>query len=233
MLAQVSRSNNLANLSTTGFKAEYSQARSMPVYYGDGQPTRAYALTENQGTNFKVGAMIQTGNDLDVALESEGFIAVQGADGGEAFTRAGDLHVDALGVLRNGSGLPVMGNGGPIAVPAFEKIDIAMDGSITIIPLGQGANASTVVDRIRLVNPGANEIRRGEDGLFRMKDPEAIPALDPGLRLSSGFVEGSNVNAVEELVAVMSLSRQYEMQVKLMKTVEENSESSARLLQQS
>jgi len=233
MLAQVARSNNLANINTTGFKAEYSQARAMPVYYGAGQPTRAYALTENQGSNFKSGAMIETGRDLDIAIERDGFIAVQAPDGQEAYTRAGSLHIDALGVLRNGSGLPVMGNGGPIAVPVAEKVEVAIDGSITIVPLGANANETAIVDRIRLVNPDTNQLQKGEDGLFRMKDPEADVEADGAVRVISGFIEGSNVNAVEELVGVLSLSRQYEMQVKVMQTAKENSESSARLLQQS
>ena len=231
MLAQVSRSNNLANINTTGFKAEFTQARAMPVYYGDGHPTRAYALTNNQTNNFSSGPMIQTGRDLDIAIEGEGFIAVQAQDGQEAFTRAGSLHLDALGMLRNGSGLPVMGNGGPIALPPAEKIDIGIDGNITIIPLGQGANEPAVVDRIRLVNPDTNTIKKGEDGLFRLTDPEAEAAADGAVRVISGFIEGSNVNAVEELVGVLGLSRQYEMQVKIMQTAKENNESSARMLQ--
>ncbi len=233
MLAQVNRSNNLANLNTTGFKAELSQARAMPVYYGDGQPTRAYALTENSATNFESGPMVATGNDLDIAIEGEGFIAVQARDGQEAFTRAGNMHVDALGMLRTGSGLPVMGNGGPIAIPPAEKIEIAADGRISIIPIGAGAEEAAVVERIRLVNPGVDQVKKGEDGLFRaLNQEEEVPA-DAGVRVVSRFLEGSNVNAVEELVGMMSLSRQYEMQVKLMQTVKENSESSARLLQMS
>lgn len=231
MLAQVSHSNNLANISTTGFKSEFSQARSLPVFYGEGHPTRAYAVAERQGTNFKVGPMIETGRDLDVGIEQEGFIAVQAKDGLESLTRAGSFHVDSLGMLRNGSGLPVMGNGGPIAIPPAEKIDIALDGSITIVPLGQAANGTVVVDRIRLVNPTSDQIEKNSDGLFRMKDPEEDLQADAGVRLLSGFLEGSNVNAVDELVSVLSLSRQYEMQVKLMQNAKENSEASARLLQ--
>lgn len=233
MLAQVSRSNNLANLNTSGFKAEFSQARALPVYYGEGAPSRAYAISENQGTNFKHGPLIETGRDLDIAIEREGFIAVQANDGQEAYTRAGSLHIDALGVLRNGSGLPVMGNGGPITVPAAQKVDIAIDGTITIVPLGQGVSDPAVIDRIRLVNPDIKLLRKGEDGLFRVNDPEADIPADAQVRVVPGFVEGSNVNAVEELVGILSLSRQYEMQVKLMQTVKQNSESSARLLQSS
>ena len=233
MLAQVSRSNNLANINTAGFKAEFSQARARPVYYGDGAPTRAYATSENQGTNFAHGPMMETGRDLDVAIEREGYFAVQLPDGSEAFTRAGALHIDALGVLRNGSGLPLIGNGGPIAIPAAEKIDIAIDGTISIVPLGQGAEQPAVIDRLRLVNPPENMLKKGDDGLFRVDVADFDVENDASVRVVPGFLEGSNVNAVEELVGILSLSRQYEMQVKLMQTVKQNSESSARMLQSS
>ncbi len=233
MIAQVNASNNLANVNTTGFKGEFARARSLPVFYGDGHPARAFSITESHGTDFSAGPMIETGRDLDVAIEREGFIAVQAPDGQEAYTRAGSLHIDSLGVLRNGSGLPVMGNGGPIAIPAAEKIEIALDGSITIVPLGQGADATAVVDRIRLVNPDVNDLNKTEEGLFRLQNPQQDIEADAGVRLVSGFIEGSNVNAVDELVSILGLSRQYEMQVKLMQTVKENSESSARLLHMS
>ncbi|WP_188151702.1 flagellar basal-body rod protein FlgF [Teredinibacter waterburyi] len=231
MLGQVAHANNLANLNTVGFKADFAQARSMPVYYGDGQPTRAYALTESPATDFKQGPLVETGRDLDVAIEGEGFIAVQAPDGTEAYTRAGSLFVDSVGMLRTGNGLPVMGNGGPIAIPAAEKLEVAVDGTITAIPLGQGVDSPVQVDRIKLVNPGLDNIKKMEDGLVRTLTPaEDVPA-DAGVRLISRFVEGSNVNAVNEMVEVMNLARQYEMQVKIMQTVKEDSEASARLLQ--
>ncbi|WP_370978941.1 flagellar basal body rod protein FlgF [Agaribacterium sp. ZY112] len=233
MLAQTARANNLANLNTVGFKSEFSQARSMGVYYGDGHASRAYALTENQGTNFKYGAMTQTGRDLDISVDGDGFIGVQGPDGRDGLTRAGSLHIDALGVLRNGSNLPVLGNGGPISVPPFEKIDIGIDGTVTIVPTGARANETVQVDRILLVNPELESIRKEEDGLFRPRNPEQELEPDAAVRVVSGFLEGSNVNAVDELVSVLNLSRQYEMQVKLMQTVKENSETSARMLQMS
>lgn len=231
MLAQVSHSNNLANVNTTGFKADFEQARSMPVLYGDGEPTRAFALVERPATDFAHGALNETGRDLDVAIEGDGFIAVQGNDGQEAYTRAGSLYVDSVGMLRTGNGLPVLGNGGPIAIPAAEKIEVAFDGSITIVPLGQQADTIAQIDRIKLVNPPADAMTKSEDGLFRQKDAaEELPA-DGAVRMVSGFLEASNVNAVHELTSILSLSRQYEMQVKMMQTVKENSESSARLLQ--
>ena len=231
MLAQVNHSNNLANVSTTGFKSDFAQARSMPVYYGDGQPTRAYALTESPATDFRSGPLMETGRDLDIAVENDGFIAVQAPDGSEAYTRAGSLYVDSVCILRTGNHLPVIGNGGPVALPQAEKIEVALDGTITIIPLGDGAEEVVVADRIKLVDPNPDDLFKGQDGLFRVRGAEEALEADANVRLVSGFLEGSNVNAVNELTSVLSLSRQYEMQVKLMQTVKENSESSARLLQ--
>lgn len=231
MMAQVNHSNNLANVNTSGFKADLAQARSMPVYYGEGLPTRSFAMVESPATDFASGPIVETGRELDIAIEGDGFIAVQGADGLEAFTRAGSLYVDSVGMLRTGNGLPVLGNGGPVALPAAEKIEVAIDGTITIVPLGQGAESVAQVDRIKLVNPDLETLNKSEDGLFRtFNGGEEVPA-DGAVRVVSGFIEGSNVNAVTEMTSILSLSRQYEMQVKIMQTVKENSESSARLLQ--
>lgn len=231
MLAQVSHSNNLANVNTTGFKADFEQARSMPVYYGEGQPTRAYALVERPATDFVAGALMQTGRELDIAIDRDGFFAVQAPDGQEAYTRAGSLYVDSVGMLRTGNGLPVLGNGGPIAIPAAEKVEIGMDGTITIIPLGAEPQQVAQIDRIKLVNPDIETMSKTEDGLFRQLDAEDVLPADGAVRVISGFLEASNVNAVHEMTSILSLSRQYEMQVKMMQTVKENSESSASLLQ--
>lgn len=231
MLGQTAHANNLANVNTTGFKADFAQARSMPIYYGEGEPTRAYALTENPGTNFSQGALVETGRELDIAVEREGFIAVQAADGTEAFTRAGSLHVDSVGILRTGNGLPVLGNGGPIALPPAEKIEMAADGTITLIPLGEGKEATVQADRVKLVNPDLSTLTKSEDGLLRVRGAEGEIPADGAVRIVSGFLEASNVNAVNELVSMLELSRQYEMQVKVMQTVKQNSESSSKLLQ--
>ncbi len=231
MRAQTAHANNLANVNTHGFKADFAVARSMPVYYGDGLPTRAYALAEKPGTDFNFGPMQQTGRELDVAIEGDGFIAVQSADGSEAYTRAGALYIDPLGTLRTGNGLPVMGNGGPVAIPAADKVEIGLDGNITVILQGQGLQGPAVVDRIKLVNPDLAELSKGEDGLFRRLDnPEPLEA-DGRVRVLSGFLESSNVNPVTELTSILALSRQYEMQVKLMSQAKQMSETSARLLQ--
>jgi len=228
MLGQAVRANNLANANTTGFRSDFEQARSMGVYYGEGSPTRAYALTENPGTNFESGPLIQTGRDLDVAIEGEGWIAVLGENGEEAYTRVGNLSIDGNGILRTGSGLPVLGNGGPMAIPEFQKIEIGKDGIVSVVIKGEAPDALSQVDRIRLVNPDEATLKKRGDGLVYA---EGEVLVDPNVSIISGFVEGSNVNPVEEMTHILTLARQYEMSVKLMKTAEENSEASARLLQ--
>lgn len=230
MLAQRAHSNNLANVNTTGFKNDFAQARSMPVY-GEHHPTRAYAMTERPGTNFQQGPLNETGRELDVAIKGEGWIAVQAPDGSEAYTRAGDLQTDSNGILRTGSGLAVLGNGGPIAVPPSAKMEVGADGTISVIPLGQPADAIAEVDRIKLVNPDSDTIEKGLDGLVRVKGDNPPAVIDGNVRLEPGFLEGSNVNAVESLTEILSLARQYELHVKVMSTADQNSEAAARLLQ--
>lgn len=235
MLAQAIRSNNLANANTTGFRGDFEQARSMSVYYGEGMPTRAFALTENPASNFAAGPLNQTGRDLDVAVSGEGFIAVQkfndeGVEG-EAFTRSGNLSIDSAGLLRTGNGLPVLGNAGPITIPPFQKIEIAKDGTISIVLQGSPPTEVTQLDRIRLVNPEPQSLEKRTDGLMHLKDDEAVAITAVDVSLTHGFLEGSNVNPIEEITRVISLARQYEMSVKIMETAKQNSEASAQLLQ--
>ncbi|WP_428242198.1 flagellar basal-body rod protein FlgF [Gynuella sp.] len=235
MLSQQAHANNLANARTTGFKADWEQARSMPVW-GEHFPTRAYALTERPASDFNDGPLIETSNPLDTAIQGDGFFAVQDANGQEAYTRRGDFTVTALGELINGNGEPVMGVGGaPVAIPDYEHLDIGDDGTITIRPAGAAVNALVVVDQIKLVNPDLQNFEKGTDGLFRPTGQAAgqvLPA-DPALRVVQGFVESSNVNSVAELTNIISLNRQYEMQVKMMKTADEVSRASESILQMS
>ncbi|HMV71128.1 MAG TPA: flagellar basal body rod protein FlgF [Pseudomonadales bacterium] len=228
--AQAVHANNLANVATDGFRRDYVAARSMGVWFGDGLPTRAHALTERPATDFTIGTLRETGRDLDVALRGAGWIAVRAPDGSEAYTRDGNLQITALGQLLTGSGLPVLGNGGPIALPQASKVEIGTDGTITVRALGQGSDALAQVERIRLVNPPAQDLHKSEDGLIRVREGVRVTA-DPTVRLASGFLEGSNVNAVEAMTEMLGLARQYEVQVKLMRTVDQNSEAAARLLQ--
>ncbi|PKM30258.1 MAG: flagellar basal-body rod protein FlgF [Gammaproteobacteria bacterium HGW-Gammaproteobacteria-11] len=229
MLAQRAHANNLANVSTTGFRRDFEQARSMPVF-GETLPTRAYAMTERPGTDLSVGSMQETGRDLDLAVEGEGWIAVQAPDGSEAYTRAGSLNIDAFGLLRTSSGLPVLGNAGPIALPPADKVEIGQDGTISIRALGEAPNVLAEVDRIKLVKPEAGSLRKGEDGLMRVEGALEQEA-DATVRVASGFLESSNVNAVEEMTAMLSLARQFELHIKMMRTAEENSQTTNRILQ--
>lgn len=229
-LAQRSHANNLANLTTTGFRRDFEQARSMPVF-GDGYATRAYAMTERPGTDLSSGTMIETGRELDVAVQGEGWIAVQAPDGSEAYTRAGSLNIDAFGILRTSGGLPVLGNGGPIAIPPAEKIEIGSDGTISIRALGEGPAVMAEVDRIKLVNPPATALEKGEDGLMHTQAGEEL--ADGAVQVATGFLEGSNVNAVEEMTAMLSLARQFELHIKMMRTADENAQVTDRILQMS
>lgn len=219
-------SNNLANANTTGFRADLLQMQSRPLY-GPGQPSRAYADAGSPGADLSPAPIVRTGRDLDVAIQGEGWIAVQAADGNEAYTRAGDLQVSAGGILTNGAGHPVLGNAGPVALPPVERIEIGRDGTVSAKLLGQDNLA--VLDRIKLVRPPQEGLAKGADGLFRMEDGQEAVA-DASVTLVSGAIESSNVNSVEALVQMMSLARQFELQVKVMKKAEANDEAASRLV---
>jgi flagellar basal-body rod protein FlgF len=229
--AQAVHANNMANANTSGFRADFEQARAMSVFYGDGLPTRAYALAENPATDFTAGSLAETGRSLDVAVNGDGWIAVQGNDGREAYTRAGSLRISADGQLQTADGRMVLGDGGPITLPPLETVQIGEDGTISVRELGQAPNALSDVGRIKLVNPPVAQLRKGEDGLMRYAGPEPTLKADENVRLSSGFLEGSNVNAVNEFTDIIALARQFDLHMKMMRTVEDNSASATRLLQ--
>jgi flagellar basal-body rod protein FlgF len=230
LLAQTVNANNLANTQTTGFKSDLEQFRSRPVY-GAGFPTRVYAMNDKPGVDFSTGAMQTTGGDLDVAINGEGYLAVQGADGKEAYTRAGDLRITPEGLLQTGAGLPVLGQDGPITIQPAEKVTIGSDGTISIIPLGSG-NATTQVEvgRIKLVKSVSENLEKSTDGLLRAKDGQPV-AVNADVRLAQGVLEGSNVNAISAMVDMIELARNFELQTKVMKSVDENSAAGAKLIQ--
>jgi len=232
MVAQGVNTNNLANIGTTGFKQDLEQFRSQPVF-GPGFPVRVYAMTERPTTDTNPGPLNITHRDLDVAVRGEGWIAVQAKDGSEAYTRAGDLRVDAAGILTTGNGLPVLGvSGAPIVVPQATKIEIASDGSISIQPIGQNPNTLAQIEPIKLVKPPLDNLYKADDGLMHTINGEpAEPDLN--IRLISGALEGSNVNAVEAMVNMIELARTYEAQVKMMRTAKENDESVSQLMRMS
>lgn len=228
LIEQSMNSQNLANISTPGFKADLIQARSMPVF-GDGFGSRVYAMTERPTIDFDAGPIMTTGRDLDVAVNGDGWIAVQAPDGTEGLSRAGDFRISANGLLTTGAGHPVLGNGGPIAIPAAQKIEIGSDGTISVRPLGQEANALAVLDRIKLVNPPLADLVKGEDGLIRISSGAASQP-DAAVGLVSGALEGSNVNAVEAMVNMITLARRFELQVKLMESAERNDLATSQML---
>jgi len=227
--AQAVNSNNLANASTNGFRADLEAFRTLPLE-GPGHASRAYAVAEGQGVDFTQGTLNATGNPLDVALKGQGWIAVQAADGSEAYTRAGNLQINELGQLLTGAGSPVIGSdGGPIALPPFEKIDIGDDGTISIRAQGQGASTVANVNQIKLVNPDLGSMYKERDGLMRVEaGTEVIP--DAKVNLAGGVLESSNVNPVESLVNMITLARQFEMHIKVMSTAQENDAASASLM---
>ncbi|MBL8325454.1 MAG: flagellar basal-body rod protein FlgF [Rubrivivax sp.] len=215
--------HNLANASTNGFRAEMQAFRAVPVL-GDGASTRVYALESTVGHDERAGPVHTTGRPLDVAVHGKAWLAVQGLDGAEAYTRAGALQVSAEGQLTTPAGLPVLGDGGPIAVPAGATLEVAADGTITA---STGRGRPQPVGRLKLVTPEA-PLTRGEDGLFRAADGE-LPA-DPTARLQSGALEGSNVSPVETMVAMIAAARQFEQQMKVLQGADQREQGAAKLL---
>ena len=225
---QAQAANNLANASTTAFKADFEAFRAMPMF-GEGEPTRVFSMAERPGVNFTPGALEQTGNNLDVAINGDGFFAVQTPDGKEAYTRAGDFKLDPAGQLQTASGLAVLGNGGPIVMPPSETVVIGQDGTISTRPLGQEANALTQVDRLKLVKPALKDLYKGEDGLFHPRNDLPL-AADAGVQVLHGQLERSNVNPVSEMISMIENSRHYELAVKAMNTAQTLDADGARLL---
>lgn len=221
--------NNLANAKTTGFKADLAQARSMQAF-GEGMPSRVFAMTERASQNFDSGSFLTTGRDLDIAIQGEGWITVEAADGTEAYTRGGQLRINDTGALETMSGELVQGDNGPIILPLpVNNISISSDGTIMVQPEGAPSSVQEEVARIKFVNPDNRFIEKGHDGLFRRKDGNIEPA-DTNVKVASGALESSNVNPIGEMTDMIALQRQFEMQLKLMKTAEEVDRSSDSLL---
>ena len=224
MNALAVRSNNLANASTIGFKADFENARAMQAY-GEGLPTRVFSMAEEPGQNMSSGAIETTGRELDVAVKGDGWIAVEDSDGNEAYTRMGSLVLDQDGTLRTSDGRAVLDDSGEhIELPALSKIEINQDGTVGGRPDGEGSEVFEEYQRIKLVNPEKTAMYRGTDGLFRMKSGATAEESD-SVRLINGALESSNVNVVDEMTSLIRIQRQYDMQVKLMSTAKEMDES--------
>jgi flagellar basal-body rod protein FlgF len=229
MLGQQSTvANNLANASTPGYRAQLSAFRAAEVF-GDGAATRAFVVDSTPSADFRPGTIQHTGRDLDLAIEGEGWIAVQTANGSEAYTRNGSLQVNVNGLLQTRNGLTVLGDGGPIAIPADTRITIAADGTVSTVPNGNQAAQVTPIGRIKLVNPPETELVRGDDGLFRLRNGQPAE-VDAKVKLQGGALEGSNVNVVEAMVSMISIARQFDMQMKILQNAEGNERQASQLL---
>ena len=224
--AQGINHHNLANASTVGFKAELAAAGAVNIE-GTGFGSRINAQNFIVGTDGRGGAIQQTGNALDVALKPDHWLAVQGAEGQEAYTRAGNLTVDAEGTLRTASGLAVLGEGGPVTLPTAAQVSIGSDGTLSVVTAGSAQ--ATTAGRLKVVQADVNQLERHSNGLFAAK-PGNTPATATGSVLVNGALESSNVNVADAMVTMIELSRQFELQTRAMKAADENAQQAASLL---
>ncbi len=229
---QAAVAQNLANVSTDGYRAEEHRLRAVQLQSNAAQKglaTRAFVVDASTHTDFSPGPMINTGRPFDMAVQGQGWIAVQAPDGSEAYTRNGSFELSVNGVLQTRSGWPVQGDGGPISIPPEVKTSVGIDGTISVVPESGAQNTVNTVGRVKLVNPPEADLVRGADGLFRMKDGSAAPA-DEQARIAAGHIEGSNVNAAEQMVTMISLARQFEMQMKVLSSAQANDNAATQIL---
>jgi flagellar basal-body rod protein FlgF len=227
-MQQAGTANNLANASTVGFKAQEHRFRAVPVL-GEGMPTRAFVVDASVSDVMDEGPLMFTGRNLDVAVNGRGWLAVQLPDGSEAYTRAGSLDVDVTGILQTKSGYAVVGDGGPINVPPDNAVEIGADGTVSVVPNFGARNSSNAIGRIKLVNPPETDLVRGADGLFRLRNGQPA-TTDERVKVTAGTLEGSNVNVTDAMVNLISLSRQFEMQIKMLQTADTNAQRADQLL---
>ena len=226
MEQQATVSHNLSNATTTGYRAEISAFRAVPIL-GESPPTRTFVVDSTPGADFSPGAIQHTGRDLDVAVQGKGWIALQLEDGSEAYTRNGSLQVSSNGILQSRNGVNVQGDGGQISIPPDNTIIIAKDGTVSVISPEQ--RTSSTVGRIKLVNPPEENMVRGDDGLFRLRDSGEAEA-DANVTLIGGALEGSNVNVVEAMVNMITLARTFELQMRMLHEAGVNAQQATQLL---
>lgn len=226
---QTTVAHNMANASTTGFRAQIDAFRAVSVV-GVGLPTRTQVVDDTVGADFSNGRLRQTGRDLDVAVDGVGWIAVQSADGTEAYTRAGALKINPNGILQTQAGLTVLGSAAPmITIAGDAPLMFGKDGTVSALTPGSNPVVSVVLGQVKLVNPPSASLVRGDDGLFRTHSGKPV-APDPGVRLVSGALEDSNVNVVETMVRMIGLGRQFDLHMNLLKNAENNAAKADQIL---
>lgn len=221
--------HNLANVSTTGFRAQLDALKAAPSP-APLKKSVTQVMDAVQRTDFSSGPIRQTGRDLDVAIQGAGWFVVQSNDGSEALTRGGALTISSNGILQTQSGLNVMGDSGPVAIPPeASQISISKDGTISFVNGSTSPALSVVVGQLRLANPPLADLERGQDGLFRLKSGQPLVAA-PEVTLASGALEGSNVNVVDAMVKMIALGRQFDMNLQLLKNAESNETKASQVL---
>ena len=220
MHQQATTSHNLANVSTTGFRSQIDSFRAVPVI-SQGSPTRDFVVDAEVATDFQLGAIQHTGRVLDVALLNKGWLTIQMPDGTEGYTRNGSFVITPEGMLQTREGYNVMGLQGPIVLPTDLPYTIEADGTISSLDDTTTPRTVMMIGQLRLVNPDEEQLVRGTDGFFRTKDG-TVPELDPGVKVISGALEASNVNAAETLVNIINLARQFELQMNVIQHADEN-----------
>ena len=226
---QATVANNLANVNTTGFRAQIDAFRAVPVVAEGALATRAFVVNTETGTDFATGPMQMTGRDLDVAIKGKGWLAVQMPDGSEAYTRHGALKMNENGLLQSAQGLTVAGEGGPISIPPEVSVSIGGDGTISTIASTTKPGAPTVLGRLKLVNPPEQDLVRGDDGMFRLRNGTPA-AADPAVQVAGGALEGSNASPIDSMVTMIALARSFELQMSLMKNAENNAAKATQIL---
>ncbi|HET8612655.1 MAG TPA: flagellar basal body rod protein FlgF [Sphingomonas sp.] len=230
MQRQAVTANNLANANTTGFRGDLASTQA--VYLGSGNDAisaRADASAVNTTSDMKGAADVATGRDLDVAMDGDALLGVQAQDGGEGYTRRGDLQLTDSGLLTTGDGYPVLGDSGPITLPPADKVTIDKTGVIWIVPQGGDPANPVQVGHLKLVSATGSQIAKGEDGLFHVAGGGTLPS-DPNARVTSGALEGSNVNVTEALTAMIEAARAWETQVKMLNGAKDMDSATTQLM---
>jgi len=221
-------SHNLANLNTPGFKQDLTIAESMRMT-GPLGSTQSMIVGQETVPDLSPGTLMTTGRDLDVAVV-DGWFAVQGKNGQEGYTQAGNFRISENGTLVTASGQPVLGDGGPIAIPPADRIEIGVDGTISIVPVGADPNELAILDRLKLVKIDNQDVIKDQEGLIRLKNGGVLEA-DPNLRVEKGALMSSNVNPIDQMVQMIEYSRNYEQLMKNMQGMKENARRLAQFLQ--
>jgi flagellar basal-body rod protein FlgF len=227
MQAQQLVSHNLANVGSTGFRADLARFQAKPIE-GPGYPSRINTVASGLGFDRKQGMLTETGNSLDIAIDGTGWVAVQASDGTEAYTRGGSFNVNALGLLETERRELVLGDNGPVAIPPNVGVSVAPDGTISIVPQGQGPETIASIGRLKLVNPDPDRLEKRPDGLVRVIGGDEVET-DADVKIVSGFLEQSNVNLAGTMVDMIEIAREYDMAVRMMRVADENASRAANL----